>query len=67
MLFRSNLFINAGWCYGGFKAIPAGGLITAHLVATGTPHALGQHFGLERFHAGRTIDERGNGPYPWAH
>ena len=63
----ANLFINAGWCYGGFKAIPAGGLITAHLVATGTPHALGQHFGLERFHAGRTIDERGNGPYPWAH
>jgi methylglutamate dehydrogenase subunit A len=62
-----NLFINAGWCYGGFKAIPAGGVVTAHLVATGNPHPLGAHFGLDRFTTGRTIDERGIGPYPWGH
>ncbi len=62
-----NLYINGGWCYGGFKAIPASGMITAHLVATGKPHPVGIHFGLERFRAGRTLDERGAGPYPWAH
>jgi sarcosine oxidase subunit beta len=62
-----NLYLNSGWCYGGFKAIPAGGLATAHLVATGTPHPVAAHFGLGRFRAGRTIDERGVGPYPWAH
>ena len=59
-----NLFINGGWCYGGFKAIPAGGVVTAHLLATGEPHPLAAHFGLERFAEGRTIDERGVGPYP---
>ena len=62
-----GLYINGGWCYGGFKAIPAGGVVTAHLVATGTPHPLGAHFGLNRFREGRTIDERGVGPFPWMH
>jgi methylglutamate dehydrogenase subunit A len=62
-----NLFINAGWCYGGFKAIPAGGVTTAHLVATGEPHPLTSHFGLDRFAEGRAIDERGTGPFPWMH
>jgi len=62
-----NLFLNGGWCYGGFKAIPAGGFCTAHLVATGAPHPLIAHFGLERFREGRVIDERGVGPYAWAH
>jgi methylglutamate dehydrogenase subunit A len=62
-----NLFLNAGWCYGGFKAIPAGGMVTAHLVATGEPHPLAAHFDLDRFAEGRTIDERGTGPYAWMH
>jgi len=62
-----NLFLNGGWCYGGFKAVPAGGYTAAHLVATGAPHPLTAHMGLDRFRAGRTIDERGAGPYPWAH
>jgi sarcosine oxidase subunit beta len=62
-----NLFLNGGWCYGGFKAIPAGGVVTAHLVATGQPHPLATHFALDRFRTGRTIDERGVGPFPWMH
>lgn len=62
-----GLILNGGWCYGGFKAIPAGGVTTAHLIATGTPHPVAAHLGLERFAAGRTIDERGYGPFPYLH
>lgn len=62
-----NIVLNCGWCYGGFKAVPAGGVTTAHLVATGQSHPLAAHFRLDRFRAGRTIDERGVGPYPWLH
>jgi sarcosine oxidase subunit beta len=62
-----GLVLNGGWCYGGFKAIPAGGMTTAHLIATGTPHPLAAHLDLARFAEGRTIDERGVGPYPYAH
>ena len=43
-----GLFVSAGW-WGGYKAIPAGGMCLAHLVATGTPHALAAPFGLRRF------------------
>ncbi len=62
-----GLVMNGGWCYGGFKAIPAGGLTTAHLIAHGTPHPLAAHLGLERFASGRTVDERGAGPFPYLH
>jgi sarcosine oxidase subunit beta len=62
-----GLILNGGWCYGGFKAIPAGGVTTAHLIAHGSPHPLAAHLGLERFAAGRTVDERGVGPFPYAH
>jgi len=62
-----GLFLNGGWCYGGFKAIPAGGMTTAHLIACGTPHPLAAHLDLGRFAAGRTLDERGAGPFPYAH
>jgi sarcosine oxidase subunit beta len=62
-----GLILNGGWCYGGFKAIPAGGLATAHLIAHGVPHPLAAHLSLERFAAGRTVDERGIGPHPYAH
>jgi methylglutamate dehydrogenase subunit A len=61
------LYLSAGWCYGGFKAIPIGGVVAAHLVATGVPHPLAAHLTLGRFAEGRTIDERGVGPYPWLH
>ena len=36
-----NVFINGGWAYGGFKAIPASGAACATLVASGNgagPH-----------------------------
>jgi len=62
-----GLILNGGWCYGGFKAIPAGGVTTAHLIAHGTPHPLAAHLGLDRFASGRTVDERGAGPFPYAH
>ena len=32
-----NLYLNAGWCYGGFKATPASGFCFAHLIAQGEP------------------------------
>jgi len=63
----AGLILNGGWCYGGFKAIPAGGMTTAHLIAHGSAHPLAAHLDLGRFAAGRTIDERGVGPFPFAH
>jgi methylglutamate dehydrogenase subunit A len=62
-----GLILNGGWCYGGFKAIPAGGFTTAHLIAHGTPHPVASHLGLARFAEGRTVDERGIGPFPYLH
>ena len=43
-----GLFVTAGW-WGGYKAIPAGGLTLAHLLATGAPHPLMAAFTLNRF------------------
>jgi methylglutamate dehydrogenase subunit A len=62
-----GLILNGGWCYGGFKAIPAGGFTTAHLIAHGTPHPVASHLDLARFAEGRTVDERGIGPFPYLH
>jgi len=62
-----GLILNGGWCYGGFKAIPAGGLTTAYLIAHGAPHAAAAHLDLGRFSDGRTVDERGIGPFPYLH
>jgi sarcosine oxidase subunit beta len=59
-----NVFLNAGWCYGGFKAIPASGAACASLVATGTTPDLIEGFRLSRFQSGRVLDERGAGPFP---
>ena len=52
-----GLYINCGWGTGGFKAIPAGGWLLAHLVATGEHHDISQPFDLDRFKTGRLIDE----------
>lgn len=59
-----NVFLNAGWCYGGFKAIPASGAACATLVATGTAPDLIAPFRLSRFESGHLLDERGAGPFP---
>ncbi|MFK7965597.1 MAG: sarcosine oxidase subunit beta family protein [Burkholderiaceae bacterium] len=56
-----NLFLNAGWCYGGFKATPASGWCFAHLLATGESHPLAAAYQLDRFASGHLIDENGRG------
>ncbi|MEM7731987.1 MAG: sarcosine oxidase subunit beta family protein [Pseudomonadota bacterium] len=57
-----GLFLNCGWCYGGFKAVPGSGHVMAHLMATGEPHESGAKFRLDRFRTGRGLmDEEGTG------
>ncbi len=57
-----GLYIDCGWNYGGFKAVPASGWCMAHLMATDTPHAVAEKFRLDRFLTGRNImDEEGTG------
>ncbi len=62
-----GLFLNAGWCYGGFKAIPGSGFAYAHLIATGRPHPAAAALRLDRFRTGHLIDEKGQGPQPNLH
>jgi sarcosine oxidase subunit beta len=52
-----GLYVNCGWGTGGFKATPGSGSVFAHTIATGRPHPLNAAFSLERFSAGRLIDE----------
>ncbi len=52
-----GLFVNCGWGTGGFKAIPAGGYLLAHLLATGEHHEISRPFDVSRFAEGRLIDE----------
>jgi sarcosine oxidase subunit beta len=52
-----GMYLNCGWGTGGFKAIPAGGYMLAHLMATGQHHELSRPFDLNRFTSGRLIDE----------
>jgi sarcosine oxidase subunit beta len=63
----SNLYLNAGWNYGGFKASPASGWYFADLIANEQPHKYIQHHNLERFEKGINLDERGAGPDPKLH
>ncbi|HXA71443.1 MAG TPA: sarcosine oxidase subunit beta family protein [Stellaceae bacterium] len=62
-----GLYIDGGWCYGGFKATPASGFVFAHTIAQDRPHPLNEAFTLDRFARGAVIDERGAGPTPNAH
>jgi heterotetrameric sarcosine oxidase beta subunit len=59
-----NVFVNGGWCYGGFKTIPASGAAFASFVASGTAPDLIRHYSLSRFATGHLLDERGGGPFP---
>ena len=62
-----GLYLNAGWCYGGFKATPASGWCFAHTIARNEAHALNAAFRLDRFRRGYTIDEKGVGATPNLH
>ena len=62
-----NLYLDCGWCYGGFKATPASGWCFAHTIAHDAPHPLNAEFRLDRYTLGKTFDEKGGGPYPWVH
>ncbi len=52
-----GLALNCGWGTGGFKAIPAGGFLTAHYLAKGGHHEISKPFDLSRFERGELIDE----------
>ncbi len=52
-----GLYLNCGWGTGGFKAIPAGGWLLAHLLAHGKHDPLSAPFDLTRFQTGALIDE----------
>ncbi|MCC0075058.1 MAG: sarcosine oxidase subunit beta family protein [Rhodobacter sp.] len=57
-----GLYVNCGWNYGGFKAVPASGYCLAHLIATDQPHPVAARFRLDRFRTGRGLmDEEGTG------
>ncbi|TIP07164.1 FAD-dependent oxidoreductase, partial [Mesorhizobium sp.] len=42
-----GLYINAGWCYGGFKATPGSGFVFAHLLARDQSHKEAARFRLD--------------------
>ena len=56
-----GLFVDCGWNYGGFKAVPASGWCMAHLMATGESHEVARRFRLNRFETGHLLDEEGTG------
>jgi len=62
-----NLYLNTGWCYGGFKATPASGYCFAHLIARDAPQETARAFRLDRFERGYPIDEKGVGAQPNLH
>jgi sarcosine oxidase subunit beta len=64
---RDGLYLNTGWCYGGFKATPASGWCFAHLIARDAPHATAAAYRLDRFATGHLIDEKGVGAQPNLH
>ena len=61
-----GLYLNGGWCYGGFKATPASGWCYAYMIAKDRPHSLTEAFTLDRFRRGTLLDEKGVGPSPWS-
>jgi sarcosine oxidase subunit beta len=62
-----GMYLNCGWCYGGFKATPASGWCFAHTIARDEPHEINAPFTLDRFHRGILIDEKGQGSTPKLH
>jgi sarcosine oxidase subunit beta len=62
-----GLYLNAGWCYGGFKATPGSGWCFAHTIARDEPHPINVDLRLDRFMTGRELDEAGSGAQPNLH
>ena len=62
-----GMYLNTGWCYGGFKATAASGWCFAHTIAKDEPHAFNAPYSLDRFYRGYVIDEKGQGATPWKH
>ena len=62
-----GLYLNAGWCYGGFKATPASGYCFAQLIAHDVPHPTARAYRLDRFATGHLLDEKGQGAQPNLH
>jgi sarcosine oxidase subunit beta len=62
-----GLYLNGGWCYGGFKATPASGWCFAHLLARDEPHPAAAAYRLDRFATGHLLDEKGQGATPNLH
>ncbi len=63
----TNLYLNAGWNYGGFKASPASGWYFADLIANDRADPVIANHNLQRFEQGINLDERGAGPDPKLH
>ncbi len=57
----AGLYLNCGWCYGGFKATPASGEAFAHLIAKDEPSDLIVPYRLDRYRRGAILDEKGMG------
>jgi heterotetrameric sarcosine oxidase beta subunit len=62
-----GMYLNCGWCYGGFKATPASGWCFAWTIAKDEPHPLNAAFTLDRFQRGAVIDDKGQGATPNLH
>ena len=62
-----GLYLNCGWCIGGFKATPASGWCFSHLIAEDKPHPAAAAMRLDRFASGRLINESGGGNQPNHH
>ncbi len=62
-----GLYLNCGWCYGGFKATPASGWCFAWTIARNEAHKLNSAYRLDRFRRGLMLDEKGQGAQPNLH
>ena len=60
-----GLYLNCGWCYGGFKSVPSSGWTFAHTIAQNRVHELNEGFSLSRFSRGYLLDEKGLGTKTW--
>ena len=63
----NGLYLDGGWCYGGFKATPASGWCFAHLLATDEHHEVAEKYTLDRFEKGYLLDEEATGATPNLH